>query len=172
MFLFNNPCPVGQVQRFSGEGTLPPSPVSQAGTAGPAPPRKPPKLFLCQALSPETTRPEVLTGGAVMAAGAGGSPQAKGMGRRRRRPDEPGLPIPTSLVVERVWDHISPILPWVARLGPLVSRGGKGLRAQRKLGEWAELQGTAPQAWKRDPGMQGQRPAFCRHSDLPPGRGG
>lgn len=60
--------------RFSGEGTFPPSPVSQAGTAGPAPPRKPPRLFLCQALSPETTRPEVLTGGAAMAAGAGGFP--------------------------------------------------------------------------------------------------
>lgn len=39
---------------------------------------------------------------------------------------------------------VSPVLLWVARLGPLVSRGRKGLRAQRGRGEWAEHQVVVP----------------------------
>lgn len=155
--------------RFSGEGTLPPSLASLAGIAGPAPPRKPPRLFLCQALSPETTRPEAPTGGAASAAraGAGGFLRGGGGGGGeeawRARPAHP------CFLRERgeVRDCVPPVLRWVARLGPLVSRDRKGLRAQRGRGEWAEHQVVSPGR----PGSRHSRrrrpwPAFCRRSDL------
>ena len=71
-------------------------------------------------------------------------------------------------------DPTSSVPLWVARLGPLASRGRKGLRDQRGRGEWAEHQVVSPHRQKPRLGECSGRPwpAFCRRSDLPPGWGG
>lgn len=133
MFLFSNPCPVGQVPR---EETLPPSPASLVGIPDPAPPRKPLRLFLCQALSPETTGPEALTAGtaASEAGGGGGGFLRGGWGGGGG-----GLRSQACPFSGEMWDPVSPMLLWMAWLGHLVTRVGgqegvKGTQSVRGVG--------------------------------------
>lgn len=73
-----------------------------------------------------------------------------------------------------MWDPHSPMLRWVAWLGHLVTwgqEGVKGPRGARVVGQIpSEVQ--LPQPGSGHPGNAGAEADFCRHSDLPPGRGG